>query len=123
MSKSASSDRSVCACVQLQKELESANRRLVIDLVRDDGLDQSVRRRIRERAEARALGLVVRHVVDSFLTRAAGVMALRRHCGWWWWLRKGQSDPATPAGSRHSCQPTVKLHMLPLGWNFPLGKG
>ena len=38
-------------------------------------------------------------------------------------LRKEQSDPATPAGSRHSCQPTVKLHTLPLVWNFPLGKG
>ena len=38
-------------------------------------------------------------------------------------LRKLQSDPATPVGSQHSCQPTVKLHILPLVWNFPLGKG
>ena len=38
-------------------------------------------------------------------------------------LRKGQSDPATPAGSQHSCQPTVKLHILLLVWNFPLGEG
>ena len=34
---------------------------------------------------------------------------------------KGQSDPTTPAGSQHSCQPTAKLHILPLVWNFPLG--
>ena len=40
-----------------------------------------------------------------------------------WPLRKEQSDPATPAASQHSCQPTVKLHILPLVWNFPLGKG
>ena len=38
-------------------------------------------------------------------------------------LRKGQSYPATPAGSQHSCQPTVKLHILPLVWNFPLRAG
>ena len=35
-----------------------------------------------------------------------------------WSLRKEQS-----AGSRHSCQPKVKLHILPLVWNYPLGKG
>ena len=34
-----------------------------------------------------------------------------------------QSDPAPPVGSQHSCQPTVKLHKLPLVWLFPLGKG
>ena len=34
-----------------------------------------------------------------------------------------QSGPAAPVGSQHSCQPTVKLHILPLVWNFPLGKG
>ena len=38
-------------------------------------------------------------------------------------LRKGHSDPATPAGSRHSCQPTVKLHILPLVWIFLWGRG
>ena len=26
-------------------------------------------------------------------------------------------------GSRHSCQPTVKLLIVPLVWRFPLGKG
>ena len=26
-------------------------------------------------------------------------------------------------GSQHSCQPTVKLLILPLEWIFPLGKG
>ena len=35
----------------------------------------------------------------------------------------GQSNPATPAESRHSHLPAVKLHALPLAWNFPLGKG
>ena len=38
-------------------------------------------------------------------------------------LRKERSDPTTPAGSRHSCQPAVKLDILPLVWNFPLWKG
>ena len=38
-------------------------------------------------------------------------------------LRTGQSDQATPAGSQHSCQPTAKLRMSPLVWNFPLGEG
>ena len=36
-------------------------------------------------------------------------------------LCKRQSDPATPAESQHSCQPTVKPHTLPQVWNFPLG--
>ena len=40
-----------------------------------------------------------------------------------WHLRKLQSVPAPPVGSRHSCQSTVKLHILPLVWVFPLGKG
>ena len=35
---------------------------------------------------------------------------------------KLQSAPTPPAGSRHSCQPTVKLHVLPLVWPFPLEK-
>ena len=34
-----------------------------------------------------------------------------------------QSGPAAPVGSQHSCQPAVKLHILPLVWIFPLGKG
>ena len=39
-------------------------------------------------------------------------------------LRKGQSDPATPAGSRCSCQPAVNLHTLPLAsMKFSSGKG
>ena len=39
-------------------------------------------------------------------------------------LPKGiQSAPTPPAGSRHSCQPTVKLHILSLVWMLPLGKG
>ena len=29
-----------------------------------------------------------------------------------------QSAPTPPAGSQHSCQPTVKLHILPLVWIF-----
>ena len=34
------------------------------------------------------------------------------------------SDPATPAGSQHSCQPTVKLHILPLAsMEFSSGGG
>ena len=37
--------------------------------------------------------------------------------------RQLQSDPAPPVGSQHSCQPTVKLHVLPLVWIFTLGKG
>ena len=36
---------------------------------------------------------------------------------------KLQSAPTHPVGSQHSRQPTVKLHILPLGWIFPLGKG
>ena len=36
---------------------------------------------------------------------------------------KVQSAPTPPVGSQHSCQPTVKLHILPLVWVFPLGKG
>ena len=31
--------------------------------------------------------------------------------------------PRDPVGSQHSCQPTVKLHILHPVWNFPLGKG
>ena len=31
-----------------------------------------------------------------------------------------QSAPTPPVGSHYSCQPTVKLHMLPLVWIFPL---
>ena len=34
-----------------------------------------------------------------------------------------QSAPTPPVGSQHSCQPTVKLHILPLVWIFTLGKG
>ena len=34
-----------------------------------------------------------------------------------------QSAPTPPVGSQYSCQPTVKLHILPLVWIFPLGKG
>ena len=34
-----------------------------------------------------------------------------------------QNAPTPPVGSQHSCQPTVKLHILPLVWIFPLGKG
>ena len=30
------------------------------------------------------------------------------------YLRIGQSHRVTPAGSQHSCQPTVTLHVLPL---------
>ena len=33
------------------------------------------------------------------------------------------SAPTPPVGSQHSCQPTVKLHMLPLVWIFSSGKG
>ena len=51
------------------------------------------------------------------------VLAWHAHPGTRAPLRKGQSDPATEAGSRHSCQPTVKLHILPLVWSFPLGEG
>ena len=38
---------------------------------------------------------------------------------------KIQSAPTPPVESQHSCQPTVKLHILPLlvVWNFPPGKG
>ena len=32
-----------------------------------------------------------------------------------------QSAPTPPAGSQHSCQTTVKLHILLLAWIFPLG--
>ena len=37
-------------------------------------------------------------------------------------LRKGQSDPATPAGSQHQCQPTVKLYITP-SMDISSGKG
>ena len=37
--------------------------------------------------------------------------------------RQLQSDPAPPVESQYSCQPTVKLHILPLVWIFTLGKG
>ena len=33
------------------------------------------------------------------------------------------NDRAPPVGSRHSCQPTVKRHILPLVWIFFSGKG
>ena len=38
-------------------------------------------------------------------------------------LMKIQSIPTPPVGSRYSCESTVKLHILPLIWNFPCGKG
>ena len=38
-------------------------------------------------------------------------------------LRKEHSDPTTPAGSRHSCQPTVKHPCHTPSVTFPLGKG
>ena len=38
-------------------------------------------------------------------------------------LRKEQSEPPTPAGSQHSGQPTVKLHVSPLAWNVLWGRG
>ena len=31
--------------------------------------------------------------------------------------------PTPPAGSQHSCQPTVKLYILPLVWGFSSGEG
>ena len=31
--------------------------------------------------------------------------------------------PTPPVRSRHSCQPTVKLYIVPLVWIFPLGMG
>ena len=34
-----------------------------------------------------------------------------------------RAPPRPPVGSRYSCQPTVKLHILPLVWIVPLGKG
>ena len=58
------------------------------------------------------------HAKHAASERPAGGGAAQRSV-----LRKGQSDPATPAGSQHSCRPTEKLHVLPLVWNFPLGKG
>ena len=33
------------------------------------------------------------------------------------------SAPTPPVGSRHSCQPTVNLHILPLVLRFSSGKG
>ena len=53
------------------------------------------------------------------------LMRLRmRSCGWPCtpWQGKLQSTPTPPVGSQHSCQPTVKLHILPLVWIFPLVK-
>ena len=37
--------------------------------------------------------------------------------------RELQSAPTPPVGSRHSCQPTVKLHILPLVWDFLWERG
>ena len=34
-----------------------------------------------------------------------------------------RAPPTPPVGSRHSYQPAVKLHISPLVWIFPLGKG
>ena len=37
--------------------------------------------------------------------------------------RQLQSAPTPPAGSQHSCQPTVNPHIIHLVWFYPLGKG
>ena len=37
--------------------------------------------------------------------------------------RVSAERPAPPAGSQHSCQPTVKLHILPLVWVFLWERG
>ena len=34
------------------------------------------------------------------------------------WARSMHVSPHAPVGCQHSCQPTVKLHILPLVWPF-----
>ena len=60
-------------------------------------------------------GFKDRHVLMS--RAAAGVDGPEP--GWTW----EENYRAPPAGSRHSCQPTVKLHILPHGMKFSSGKG
>ena len=56
-----------------------------------------------------------RHVLMS--RAAAGVDG--PEAGWKW----EENYRAPPAGSRHSCQPILKLHILPHSMNFSSGKG
>ena len=48
---------------------------------------------------------------------------IRHPAPWQHACRRNVNYRAPPSGVAHSCQPTVKLHILPLVWIFPLLKG
>ena len=70
-----------------------------------------------------AFAAVAHLVVPAAALEAAPLQRARRTVVFPCTAHEAERAPTPPVESQHSCQPTVKLYILPLVWIFPLGKG